>query len=63
LGINNRIIGQSAASRGSYSDRALQKRDGNLPRWKKEKLEAFVRFDNDEKAFAPANALRLMELL
>jgi uncharacterized protein YecE (DUF72 family) len=41
----------------------LLKKSGNLPRWKKEKLDAFVYFDNDEKAFAPANALRLMELL
>jgi uncharacterized protein YecE (DUF72 family) len=28
----------------------------------KEKLDAFVHFDNDKKAFAPAHALRLMEL-
>jgi uncharacterized protein YecE (DUF72 family) len=58
-----RLHGPDGPYRGSYDDNALQGWAGRIGRWTKKGLDVYCYFDNDDRAFAPKNALRLKELL
>jgi uncharacterized protein YecE (DUF72 family) len=49
--------------RGSYSARTLRRWADNIAAWRNQRRDVLVYFDNDQKAAAPRDALRLMELL
>ena len=51
------------AYQGSYPNRALRKWAQNVVAWKQSKRDVLFYFDNDEKGYAPLNALRLAELI
>ena len=48
---------------GSYSRKTLQSWAAALASWRRQKRDVFVYFDNDQKAAAPRDALRLIRLL
>jgi uncharacterized protein YecE (DUF72 family) len=52
--------GPSGRYHGSYSDRTLRHWAERVLRWQAEGREVFVYFDNDQKAAAPRDALRLV---
>ena len=52
-----------AAYRGSYPDATLGEWKARLAGWKKQRKDVLVYFDNDEKGFAAADALRLKEMI
>jgi uncharacterized protein YecE (DUF72 family) len=54
---------QSQAYRGSYSRRSLVDWASKISQWQKSNKDVFVYFDNDEKGYAPINALSLRRLL
>lgn len=56
-----RLHGPKKAYRGSYSSRKLAEWAKDLKKWKRKKI--FCYFDNDEKGYAPQNALTLMKKL
>jgi uncharacterized protein YecE (DUF72 family) len=49
--------------RGHYSDQALRGWARAITKWKKQRREVYVYFDNDQKSAAPADAARLKEML
>jgi uncharacterized protein YecE (DUF72 family) len=49
--------------RGSYSEESLISWADHFKKWQKEKRDVFCYFDNDERAYAVKNALRLKELV
>jgi uncharacterized protein YecE (DUF72 family) len=49
--------------RGSYPRRTLQRWADAIAAWKRQRREVFVYFDNDQKAAAPKDAQRLIEML
>jgi uncharacterized protein YecE (DUF72 family) len=49
--------------RGSYPDHTLHRWTDSMLRWQDEGREVFVYFDNDQKAAAPRDALRLIARL
>ncbi|HUB68714.1 MAG TPA: DUF72 domain-containing protein [Candidatus Methylacidiphilales bacterium] len=53
----------SRAYRGSYPDASLRGWRDHGRKWKRAKMDALFYFDNDEKGYAPINALRLAEML
>lgn len=53
-----RLHGPKRAYQGSYSSKALEKWAKEFAKWKKK--EIFCYFDNDEKGYAPKNALSLI---
>jgi uncharacterized protein YecE (DUF72 family) len=58
-----RLHGPGAAYQGCYDDAALRLWARRVAGWAGDGLDVFCYFDNDEKGFAPHNALRLKELL
>ncbi|HEY8964161.1 MAG TPA: DUF72 domain-containing protein [Alphaproteobacteria bacterium] len=48
---------------GNYSVPRLKKYAGWIKDWQKNKLDVFVYFDNDQKAHAPKDAHRLIDLI
>ncbi len=54
-----RLHGPGAAYQGSYSDETLRLWQGRIEGWTAEGRDVFVYFDNDEKAYAAEDALRL----
>ena len=46
-----------------YTTRSLSKWATRIRSWKKQGCDVFVYFDNDQKSAAPADALKLKELL
>jgi uncharacterized protein YecE (DUF72 family) len=55
--------GPSGRYRGSYSGRTLRHwADAVLP-WQAQRREVFVYFDNDQKAAAPKDAVRLTRMI
>jgi uncharacterized protein YecE (DUF72 family) len=59
-----RLHGPTAAAyRGSYPDEALDRWAKRIGGWRKEKKDVLVYFDNDEKGYAAADALRLRKLM
>ena len=58
-----RLHGPDGPYQGSYGDGALEGWAERIRGWAKQGLDVYCYFDNDERAFAPRNALRLKELL
>jgi uncharacterized protein YecE (DUF72 family) len=58
-----RLHGPGGKYQGSYSDAALSKWAERIRAWQRELKSIHVYFDNDQAGYAPANALRLKELL
>ncbi len=58
-----RLHGPKSAYRGSYSFQKLKQWKERILEWKKQNIAAYCFFDNDEKAFAVADALRLKRLI
>jgi uncharacterized protein YecE (DUF72 family) len=58
-----RLHGPDGKYQGSYSDTVLKKWARQIRRWTKDKKEVYVYFDNDQKAHAAQNAIRLIQLL
>jgi uncharacterized protein YecE (DUF72 family) len=48
---------------GSYSARTLRRWADRIAAWRNQRRDVLVYFDNDQKAAAPRDALRLMKLL
>ena len=55
--------GPGGRYRGSYSGRTLARWAAAIDRWKRQRREIFVYFDNDQKAAAPKDAQRLLGLV
>jgi uncharacterized protein YecE (DUF72 family) len=55
--------GPGGRYRGSYSDATLAEWAKRAARWKRERRDVYVYFDNDQKSAAPFDAKRLMRLL
>jgi uncharacterized protein YecE (DUF72 family) len=58
-----RAHGPSGRYRGSYPDATLKNWAGNISAWRKEDHDVYIYFDNDQKAAAPKDARRLLDLL
>jgi uncharacterized protein YecE (DUF72 family) len=58
-----RLHGPDGPYQGSYTDAALQTWAKRIRGWTKDGLDVYCYFDNDDRAFAPQNALRLREIL
>ena len=55
--------GPGGRYKGHYSRDVLSKWATRIRSWKKQRCDVYVYFDNDQKSAAPADALRLRELL
>jgi uncharacterized protein YecE (DUF72 family) len=58
-----RLHGPGGPYQGSYDEGALRGWARRLRAWQKRGLDAYCYFDNDAHGYAPANAIRLKELL
>jgi uncharacterized protein YecE (DUF72 family) len=58
-----RLHGPEGPYQGSYGDAALRTWAKRITAWAKADLDVYCYFDNDDRGFAPKNALRLRELL
>jgi uncharacterized protein YecE (DUF72 family) len=58
-----RLHGPDGAYQGSYDDQALRTWAKRLNGWAKKGHDVYCYFDNDDRGYAPKNALRLMEML
>ncbi|MGH6917861.1 MAG: DUF72 domain-containing protein [Geminicoccaceae bacterium] len=58
-----RLHGPEGPYQGSYGDPALQTWATRIAAWADKGLDVCCYFDNDDRAFAPKNALRLREML
>lgn len=56
-----RLHGPKGAYQGKYSSRALSTWAKDIKRWRRQGKEIFCYFDNDEKGYAPQNALTLIK--
>jgi uncharacterized protein YecE (DUF72 family) len=55
--------GPSGRYSGSYSKKTLDRWADSIVAWRRQELDVFVYFDNDQKAAAPKDAQRLMRML
>jgi uncharacterized protein YecE (DUF72 family) len=55
--------GPGGSYRGSYSDKTLLQWAEAIAKWRRQNRETFVYFDNDQKAAAPKDAQRLIDLV
>jgi len=55
--------GPGGRYRGSYNGKTLDRWAAAIDRWKRQRREIFVYFDNDQKAAAPKDAQRLLGLV
>jgi len=58
-----RLHGPSGPYSGRYSKKTLLEWASKITKWSHMGKDIFVYFDNDEKGYAPLNALELMEML
>lgn len=58
-----RLHGPGAAYQGSYDEATLARWAGRIEAWRGEGRDVFIYFDNDEKAYAAEDALRLRQML
>jgi uncharacterized protein YecE (DUF72 family) len=58
-----RLHGPDGPYQGSYSDAALHAWATRIAAWAKDSLDVYCYFDNDDRAYAPKNALRLRRML
>lgn len=55
--------GPGGRYRGHYSDTALRRWANDIRKWKRQRRDVFVYFDNDQKSAAPADAAKLRDML
>jgi uncharacterized protein YecE (DUF72 family) len=55
--------GPGGKYRDNYSDKTLDRWAEHVRKWRRQRRDVFVYFDNDQKAAAPCDAVRLMERL
>ena len=55
--------GPSGQYHGNYDARTLRRWADAIGKWRSERRDVFVYFDNDQKAAAPRDAMRLIDLL
>ncbi len=58
-----RLHGPGAPYRGSYDDACLAAWAQRIATWQADGLDVYCYFDNDERAYAPANARSLLAML
>jgi uncharacterized protein YecE (DUF72 family) len=58
-----RLHGPGSAYRGRYSKKTLSGWAGAIHQWAEEGRDVYCYFDNDEKGYAPQNALELKKML
>jgi len=58
-----RLHGPGAPYQGSYSDACLADWAARIATWQADGLDVYCYFDNDERAYAPANAQSLLGML
>lgn len=58
-----RLHGPDGAYQGKYDDQTLKRWAEDFSSWVKGGKEVFCYFDNDEKGYAPQNALKLKEFI
>jgi len=58
-----RLHGPDGAYQGKYDDQTLKRWAEDILSWVNEGKKVFCYFDNDEKGYAPQNALKLKELI
>jgi uncharacterized protein YecE (DUF72 family) len=58
-----RLHGPGAAYQGSYGEAALAEWAARMRGWTEQGRDVYCYFDNDEQAFAPANASRLQAIV
>lgn len=58
-----RLHGPDGPYQGSYDDESLHAWADSFRRWRRQGRDVYCFFDNDQKAHAPHNARRLIELL
>lgn len=58
-----RLHGPEGAYEGRYTKRQLAGWAGAISAWLREKKDVYCYFDNDQAAYAPRNALELIEML
>jgi uncharacterized protein YecE (DUF72 family) len=58
-----RLHGPDGAYQGSYGEPALETWAKRLGAWRRRGHDVYCYFDNDDRGFAPKNALRLKELM
>lgn len=54
---------EKTAYHGCYKDEALSEWAEEIANWVKEGIQVYCYFDNDQKGFAPSNALKLREIV
>ena len=55
--------GPTGSYRDRYPDKTLRDWTRNIARWRRQGRKVFVYFDNDQKSAAPADALKLRQML
>ncbi len=55
--------GPDGSYKDHYPDKTLRAWTDDIARWRRQKREVFVYFDNDQKSAAPFDAMRLMDLV
>jgi uncharacterized protein YecE (DUF72 family) len=55
--------GPEGRYRDHYSDETLQRWAADIKKWKRQKRDVFVYFDNDQKSAAPADGKRLLQFV
>jgi uncharacterized protein YecE (DUF72 family) len=55
--------GPGGRYRDNYSDQTLNAWANHIRKWRRQRRDVFVYFDNDQKAAAPRDAMRLMQRL
>jgi uncharacterized protein YecE (DUF72 family) len=55
--------GPTRAYKGHYSDATLHSWARRIAAWRREGRTVYIYFDNDQKSAAPADALRLAQIL
>jgi uncharacterized protein YecE (DUF72 family) len=58
-----RLHGPGGKYQGSYSEDALKTWADRIVTWLEKRIAVYVYFDNDDSAYAPADALRLKEFI
>jgi uncharacterized protein YecE (DUF72 family) len=58
-----RLHGPGERYRGQYDDRTLKRWARRLKAWRTDGRDGYCYFDNDEKGYAPQDAMRLQQLL
>jgi uncharacterized protein YecE (DUF72 family) len=55
--------GPNGRYKGNYSDKKLRAWADDIRKWKRQRRDVYVYFDNDQKSAAPKDAARLREMV